>query len=814
MDFVPDSPFGPDRIQQSRSYRRETVGRWNGDRPMPKWSDIGTLESHIAGMTFSRSWMCAFPVQMIGLMSVVLMCGSPVLMSAPAKAAADQPAPIKRLTVEMIYSSGEFRGESASVRWMESGGYLKWEKEGLVRRYPGEDREELLVPRDHLIPPGETEGLSVEDYTFSKDESLLLIYTNSKRVWRTRARGDYWILDRSSRELRQLGGDAPPSTLMFAKISPDSRRVAYVRDRDLWVEDLHSGEVRRLTQAPHDRILNGVFDWVYEEELQIRDGFRWSPDSQSIAYWQLDSTGVRTQVLVDHLAGLYPQLLTIPYPKVGEQNSACRLGVLRLDTGETCWMQVPGDPRNHYIARMDWAGSSKVLVLQQLNRLQNTNRVMLAHADSGEVQTVWTETDEAWLDLHGDVRWAEEGKEFFWLSDRSGWLHLERISCQGGKPFALTSGEFDVIQVNHVDAERKLVYFTASPEDPGQRFLHRVGWDGTGMTRVTPSSRKRGTHSYSISPDGRWAVHTASDFDTPPTVDLVSLPDHEVVQALAENKKLLEKVSQLDQVPSEFFQLDIGVGTPLHGWCILPPDLDPKKKYPVLVYIYGEPSGQTVRDSWSGSGRLWHQYLAQQGYVVVSFDSRGTDSPRGHAFRKAGYRKVGILAPQEQAEILRAFLKERSYLDPDRVGIWGWSGGGSSSLHAIFKYPELYKTAISIAPVPNQRFYDTIYQERYMGLPSDNVEGFYEGSPIHHARNLQGNLLLIHGTGDDNCHYQTFEKLVDELIAHDKPFQMMAYPNRTHSISEGKTTTYHLRSLMTRFLLQHLPPGGKERKGK
>jgi dipeptidyl-peptidase-4 len=289
---------------------------------------------------------------------------------------------------------------------------------------------------------------------------------------------------------------------------------------------------------------------------------------------------------------------------------------------------------------------------------------------------------------------------------------------------------------------------------------------------------------------------------------LITLPDHKPVRTLKDNSKLAEKLTKLKLAKTEFLRVDIGDGVILDGWCIKPANLDPAKKYPLLVYVYGEPAGQTVVDRWRGRTWLWHSMLAQRGYVVMSFDNRGTKAPRGRAWRKCIYQKIGIISPQDQAAAVKAVLKQRPHLDGSRVGIWGWSGGGSSSLHAIFKYPELYSTAIAVAPVPNQRYYDTIYQERYMGLPETNVEGFREGSPINFAKQLKGNLLLIHGTGDDNCHYQTTEMLIDELIAHNKQFSMMAYPNRTHSIKERKNTTRHLRELMTRYLLDYLPVDG------
>ncbi|NOX55489.1 MAG: S9 family peptidase [Planctomycetes bacterium] len=716
-----------------------------------------------------------------------------------------------------MYTKKEFEPQRFAARWSADGrGYLVLEKSkaggrDIVLYDPASGRREVLVSASLLIPPGQNSPLTIDGYAFSKDRSFVLIYTNSKRVWRKNTRGDYWVLDRSSRQLWKLGGDqAKPSTLMFAKFSPDSRFVAYVRERSLYVEDLRDHTIRALASAGSENVINGTFDWVYEEEFGLRDGFRWSPDGRSIAFWQLDTSGVPRFPLVNNTDSFYPRITWIPYPKTGQRNSACRVGVVRVDTGKTHWVKMPGDPRDNYIARMDWAARSDQIVLQRLNRLQNTNRVMLGDAASGDVETILTEQDEAWVDVHNELKWIDSGAWFTWISERDGWRHVYLVSRSGKQVRRVTSDRFDVVRLLHVDEKQRWIYFIASPENPTQRYLYRIRLDGTLLQRLTPDDQP-GTHSYRISPDARWAIHTYSRFGVPPVVDLIRLPDHERVRVLAANEALRAKVAKLKREPVEFFRVEIGDGVKLDAWCIRPPDFDPKKRYPLLIYVYGEPAGQTVLDRWGSSNYLWHLMLAQQGYVIMSFDSRGTPAPRGRAWRKCIYRKLGIVGPEDQAAALRAVLKARPYLDPSRIGVWGWSGGGSSTLHAMFKFPDLYKTGIAIAPVPNQRYYDTIYQERYMGLPSDNVDGYRNGSPIHFAHQLKGNLLIIHGTGDDNCHYATTEMLINELIRHNKPFTMMAYPNRTHAIREGKKTTRHLRQLMTQYLIEHLPPGPRNR---
>ena len=592
---------------------------------------------------------------------------------------------------------------------------------------------------------------------------------------------------------------------MFAKFSPaDSNRVAYVRDKNVYVEDLATGRIEVLTKRSHDTVINGTFDWVYEEELGLRDGFRWSPDGKRIAYWQMNEEGVKEMHMINNVPGNYPQVVTFRYPKVGETNARARVGVVSADGGETTWVQVEGDPRNHYIARMDWADNSKELLLQRLNRLQNRNAVMIADAATGKAHTVYTDRDEAWIEVRfGFTDWVED--QFTYVSERAGWRQLYLVS-RSGEAKEVTRGKFDIIRILKLDGANGLAYFIASPKNATERYLYCIDLDGKGLKRLSPA-KQRGSHSYNISPDAKWAVHTFSSIQSPPVTQLIKLPAHEQVRTLEDNAALRAKVKTLAEPKREFFKIDIGDGVQVDAYAVLPPKLDRSKKYPLFIYVYGEPAGQTTVNRWSGPGGMWHWMLAQQGYVVMSIDNRGTTAPRGNAWRKSIYRQVGILASKDQAAAVRQVLKDRPYLDSDRVGVWGWSGGGSMTLNALFRYPDLYHAGISIAPVPNQLLYDTIYQERYMGLPDDNKEGYKNGSPITFAKNLKGKLQLIHGTADDNVHYQGMAKLVDTLVAHNKPFEMLAYPNRSHSIREGKGTTLHLRTAMTEFLRRNLPPG-------
>jgi dipeptidyl-peptidase-4 len=439
-----------------------------------------------------------------------------------------------------------------------------------------------------------------------------------------------------------------------------------------------------------------------------------------------------------------------------------------------------------------------------MNRLQNVNRVMLWNTVDRTIRTVLTETDPAWLENENPVRWIDRGNGFIWLSERDGWRHAYRADTDGVGFTAITRGAFDIIEVEMVDEARRQLYFAASPEAPTRRDLYRVSLDGGTPEKLSPADQS-GWHTYDFSPDAQWAIHRYSTFHTPPVVELIRAKDHRVVRVLADNAKLRERLCALDSPSVEFFRVEVGSGLSLDGWCLKPPSFDPSAKHPLLIHVYGEPHGQTVRDAWQGTRGLWHWMLAQQGYLVASVDNRGTNVPRGREWRKCVHRQIGILAPEEQAAALRALLSRWPFADAQRVGIWGWSGGGSMSLNAIFRYPELYHTAIAVAPNADQRLYDTIYQERYMGLPADNADGYRLGSPITFAEHLKGSLLLIHGTGDDNGHYQGTEMLVNELIAHQKQFTIMPYPARSHAIDEGRNTVHHFYSLMTRYLHEHLP---------
>jgi dipeptidyl-peptidase-4 len=745
----------------------------------------------------------------IGCLAIALA----IVYAIPASAAETD----STLTIDRIFHDKEFELiKKVPTKWLEGGesyttvNSSKSVADGfdIVRHDSATGEPSIVVNAKQLIPKGADKPLEIKDYSWSDDGQFVLINTNTVKFRRLESFGDYWLFNLADFSLRQVGVDAAPSSLMYAKFSPDSKFIAYMYLNNIYVESIDGRNRKQLTHDGSDLIVNGTGDWVNEEEFSLRDGFKWSPDSTQLCYWQFDTEGVGTFYMMKNTGDVYSTPIPLQYPKVGTTNSATRVGVVNIESAETVWIKLQGDPRRNYVPEMDWADSSAEVIIQYVNRQQNRNEVMLANAADGSVQHIFTDSDDAWVDPNEDVKWMENGKYFTWLSERDGWRHLYRISRDGKEVTLVTPGEFDIIKVDHIDVGNGWVYYTASPDDNTARYLFRSPLAGEPeVVRLTPESESS-FHEYDVATNSEWAFHTFSTLSKPPTTDIVSLPDHASQRVIVDNEKV-EKLLQLTpQVQTEFFKVDIDDGVTMDGWMLKPPGFDPSKKYPLLMFVYGEPARQTVIQQWRigrGDRHLWHRMLAQQGYIVASVDNRGTPAPKGRHWRKSIYGQIGILASADQAGAVRTLLAERPYLDSERVGSWGWSGGGQMTLNAMFRYPEIYRTGIAIAFVSDQLLYDTIYQERYMGLPDDNPEGYEQGSPITHAAGLEGNLLLIHGTADDNVHYQNVEQLVDKLIDLNKTFSFMMYPDRSHSINEKPNTKRHHFTLMTSFLHENLP---------
>ncbi|CAN5637657.1 S9 family peptidase [soil metagenome] len=722
---------------------------------------------------------------------------------------------IQVFVVVMLFLNADALIAQGNIKWSADGKAYYANEKGVLVKYtlPSFERTELMQAAQ-LTPAGKTMPLQVKDFSFSVDGSKILIYTNSKKVWRRDTRGDYWILNKADFALHQVGKNMPESSLMFAKISPDGKQVAYVSGHNIYTEDIATGAVTQLTTDGTDRIINGTFDWAYEEEFGCRDGFRWSPDSKSIAYWQIDARHIRNFLMINNTDSIYSFVVPVEYPKVGEDPSACKVGVVSIASKQTIWMNVPGDTKQHYIPRMEWADNSDEIVLEQLNRKQNEADVFICNAQTGEANLIYSETDKAWIDTKG--RWSSEpvgwewlnhGKDFLWVSEKDGWRHIFLISRDGKKQTLLTNGNYDITRIEAIDENIGYIYFMASPDNATQLYLYRIALNGKGKMELISPSDEKGTHRYNISPIGLYASHDFSNHLNQRISEWVSLPKHTPIKTTT-NQMTVESLAA-GRNPVEMFQLTTEDGVTMDGWMVKPVNFDSTKKYPVLFSVYSEPAATTVKDvAGIGNNRLYAGDMAADGYIQISMDGRGTPAPKGAAWRKAIYQNIGIINIRDQAMAAKK-IRQWPYIDSNRIAVQGWSGGGSTTLNLLFQYPQYYQTGIAIAPVANQLLYDNIYQERYMGLPQENPEPFKQGSPITHAKNLQGNLLVIHGTGDDNVHYQGTEQLINELVKDGKQFQMMSYPNRTHSINEGSGTSAHLAKLFTTYLNQHCPGGGR-----
>jgi dipeptidyl-peptidase-4 len=709
--------------------------------------------------------------------------------------------------------------QSGELKWSSDGNsYYQIEKNELVQYTLPENKPVVILSNQQLTPSGSSDPLHFSYYSFSSDQQKVLLFTNTKRVWRLNTKGDYWMLDRKSGSLTQIGKNFPASSLMFAKFSPDGNSVAFVSWNNIYVEDLATSQVKALTTNGSVTIINGTFDWAYEEEFYCRDGFRWSPDSKKIAYWQIDASSIKKYYLINNTDSIYSRVIPIEYPKVGQKPSSCKIGVVNISDTKTTWMKIPGDSSQNYIVRLEFIPGSDNLLTQQLNRKQNSSKLYLTEASTGNSKVIQEETDSAWVDIYAPGNpyaidftnkfiWMNEGKSILWDSEKDGWRHLYKVSLEGKPEVSVTNGKYDFIDITYLDNKKGYVYFMASPSDATQNYLYRTRLDGKGTAELISPASLKGTHSYTFSPNGKFALHTFSNSFTRPSREFITVSNQ---KPLNEKESIVARQDSLKvKQTTEFFKIRTVDSIEMDGWMVKPVNFDPAKKYPVVFYVYTEPAEATVKDAYGRSRDfLYLGDMAKDGYIYISLDNRGTPAPKGAEWRKSIYKKIGQINIHDQAMAAKEILKW-DFVDPERIAVWGWSGGGSATLNLMFQYPEIYKTGIAIAAVANELTYDNIYQERYMGLPQENMDDFVKGSPVTYAKNLKGNLLYIHGTGDDNVHYQNAEMLINELVKYNKQFQFMPYPNRTHGLSEGEGTFVHLATLYTSFLKKNCPPGGK-----
>ncbi|WP_235954584.1 S9 family peptidase [Cyclobacterium salsum] len=701
---------------------------------------------------------------------------------------------LKDIYEDNIYITNSFNG-----KWLPDGsGYL------LLENLPGEDTQALVnygVPggnRTVLISPEDFDryGYSVpfiiENYVLSSAGDKILVEMSGKDNDFTES--DYWMVDRNTgaNEKVVAGGNN--------RISPDGTQILYAEEADLFVYNLISKNTTRLTfDANSETVTNGRAVW--------------SPDGTHIAFVQSDVKEVRKRASLIPGDPSYPEIREQRFARVGGDIAVLRVGVVDTSGQETRWLPIPIPKEGYYLGEVSWAGNSEEVLVEKRSRFRDQRQFLIADINNGGISTIYEESNPAWVvasyGTNGGVDWITDTRNFIILTEKDGWRHAYLVSAEGKKEILLTPGDYDVIGRAGMDEDKGWFYYYASPDNGTQKYLYRAPVDGKGKAeRITPIDQP-GTHHYTISPEGNWAFHTFSSANTPPVTELVSLPEHKVERVLEANIELHEKVKWLVPQPKELLSLDIGNGVVMDAWMIKPSDFDSTAKYPVFVYVYGEPHGQTVMDSWGHAMADYHRVIADLGYVVVSFDNRGTPSPKGAAWRRAVAGSLGPLSTDEQAAALQELGRNRPYVDLNRVGIWGWSGGGSNTLNAMFRKPDVYDVGIAVAPKPQPHLYNAWFQEIYMKTPEVNPEGYRKSAPINFAEGLKGDLLIIHGTGETNTHLEITEGLVDRLIELGKPFDYMAYPNRNHGLSEGKGTSLHLRLYMVRYLLNHLPAGAQ-----
>jgi dipeptidyl-peptidase-4 len=663
----------------------------------------------------------------------------------------------------------------------------------------------VLAPATALVDSG-GKRFTVESMRLSADETKALLFHNSVRVWRSNTRGVYHVIDFATQRLTPLS--TRPGLQMFASFSPDGRSAAFVRENNLYVTDLATGAERALTMDGSADIINGTTDWAYEEELGLREAFRWSPDSRRIAFWRFDQSSITPYPLEDVMS-LNPRVVTIRYPLAGAPNSSVRVGVLEVPSvvGEqhpATWLDVGGDT-GIYVTRMSWLGPDSLLI-QRLPRRQNRVDLLVRSAITGQGRTLVSDADSAYVDAREQPMWLNGGREFLWMSDRSGWRQVYLYSRSGALLRQLTADGHDVLSIAGVDSAHASVYVEEAAPDATERQIYRYqlagpsGGNSAAMSgiRVTPTA---GSHAWTLAPGAHYAIDISSRLSGPPVATLIELPSGTPVRTLVDNAVLIRRMAALAVRPPDYLKVPMPDGTVLDGWRIAPANFDSAKKYPVLMYVYGGPAAPTVVDQWGGRNYLWHQSLAQLGYIVVSVDNRGA-AWRGRDFRKVTQFRLGVREAQDQLDVAR-WLGRQSWGDATRIGIWGWSFGGYLTTMTAGQGGSLFKAAIAVAPVTDWRLYDSIYTERYDGTPQDNAAGYAAGSSQAQVSGLRATLFLVYGTGDDNVHPQNSLQYANALEAAGKDFTMLAYPNRTHAIAGGNSQA-HLFESLTRFLTEHL----------
>jgi dipeptidyl-peptidase-4 len=700
----------------------------------------------------------------------------------------------KELSLDVIFKNRELRtkGPGVIIPLRDGIHYLKNDRDTLWKYDYSTGKKDGYLCVFSDIKDDEGKNLDIDEFTLSPDETLMLIATETEAIYRHSSKSEYYIYDLSKNQTQRLsvGGKQ-----RLAEFSPDGRKVAFVRENNLYIKDLSSGsETAITTDGKLNSIIYGTTDWVYEEEFSFTRGFFWSPDGSRIAYYRFDESRVK-EFNMPMYGTLYPEEYRYKYPKAGEDNSIVDIFVYDLKEGKSIKLNT-GSENDQYLPRMMWADKLGMLAVQRLNRLQNHLEIILFDPATGNGRVVYEEKNKWYIEITDDMTFLPGGKEFLITSQKSGYNHIYLINTEGKPEKQLTNGNWEVEQILGYNPLRKLIYFKAAYSSPLNREICSVDLKG----RMKVIAGIPGTNTAQFDPTYKWFLKSWSDANTPPVYSICDANGKEI-RIIEDNAALKAKMPEWGLQIREFFTFKTGQGVDLNGWMIKPSNFDPTKRYPVLVYLYGGPGSQTVTNSWGG-GQLWYQMLAQKGIVVVSVDNRGTGF-RGEEFRKMTYGQLGKYETEDQIELAK-YLINQGIAEPGRIGIFGWSYGGYMSSLCMTKGSEYYNVGIAVAPVTNWRYYDNIYTERYMGLPKDNPNGYDDNSPINHVSKLNGKYLLIHGTADDNVHFQNSVEMVTALVNANKQFQTMYYPNSNHGIYTGRNTTYHLYTLMTQFLMDNL----------
>ncbi|RMI25798.1 MAG: S9 family peptidase, partial [Calditrichaeota bacterium] len=708
------------------------------------------------------------------------------------------------LSLEDIFASDKFRGKTvADVQWLPDGSAFTFAEKNDRTGVPDIYRHEVATGRETRILEGaalryEGQPVNMSAYRTTGQQEYLLITGPVQQIWRHSYKAPYYLYHIRTGRLTALAGHDPD--LQNVALSPDGKWVAYVKENNLYVAEVATGKSRQLTFDGSENILNGVFDWVYEEEFGRADAFRWSPDGQRIAFWRTDQTRVKTFYLLDEMPH-YSRPIPLKYPKVGEKNALVQIGVVEVSSGEITWMDI-GDNDDIYIPRIHWTNSPTTLAIQRLNRKQNHLELLFADVSTGRTRVVLTDSSDTWVDVTDDFIFLKQRDRIVWTSERSGYRHIYLSDYRGWGTRQLTGGDWEVTAIIGVDEAGGWVYFYGKKESPIEQHIYRVRLDGAGLEKISGPS---GWHTAIFAPDFRHYVGYYSDVRTPTQVRLHRADGGEV-RLLEENR--IPALEAYRMVYPEFLTFRTSDGVELNAYMMKPADFDPSRKYPVLVFGYGGPGSQMVINRWGSGSRfrhvqrtLWHQLMTEKGYIVFCVDNRGTGG-RGKAFKDLAYGDLSRWAVHDQMEGAK-YLASLPYVDASRIGFWGWSGGGYLCCMLMLRAGDYFKTGVAVAPVSDFRNYDTIWTERYMGLLPENEAGYEAANVLKYARGLKGHLLLIHGTGDDNVHPQNTLQLVNELIARNRQFDLMLYPNRNHRI-HGGNTQLHLFTLITGYFLEHL----------